>query len=75
MVLKGEDDRVKGCFESTFCNGLNGILKEGTSQRPALVSNRSDLPTKLIPPNVSDLHNDQPRISPVRKSTPASEAA
>jgi len=75
MVLKGEDDRVKGCFESTFCNGLNGILKEGTSQRPALVSNRPALPTKLIPPHVSDLHNDQPRISPVRKSTPASEAA
>lgn len=71
VVLKREDDRVKRCFESTFCNGLNCILKEGTPQRPALVNNRSDLPMKLIPPHVSDLHSDQSDW----QFTPAAEAA
>lgn len=28
MVLKGQDDRVERCFKSTFCNGLDCILKE-----------------------------------------------
>lgn len=28
VVLKGQDDRVERCFKSTFCNGLDCILKE-----------------------------------------------